>query len=133
MTEKLVGLWQAPVATVPQEGRVPPAGHSGRGSRSQATWPQWASHSPGQSGEWGGRLEFWALCSLVFCCFIQTGGLQGGGGQAGQLQLSVGGGGPLRLWLHASLLPGGPETWGWRLPLRWETKVGQVTFKASPL
>ena len=69
----------------------------------------------------------------VFCCFIQTGGLQGGGGQAGQLQLSAGGGGPLRLWLHASLLPGGPEAWGWRLPLGWETEVGQVTFKASPL
>ena len=89
--------------------------------------------APDSQANRGGRQEFWVLCSLVFCCFIQTGGLRGGGGQAGQLQLSVGGGGPLRLWLHASLLPGGPETWGWRLPLHWETEVGQVTFKASPL
>lgn len=72
MTEKLVGLWQAPVATVPQEGRVPPAGHSGRGSRSQATWPQWwhqwASRGPRQSGEQGRQTR--VLGALLACVLL---------------------------------------------------------------
>lgn len=71
MTEKLVGLWQAPVATAPREGGASP-GHSARGSRSPAPRPSGGIGgllgAPGSQANGGGRRSFgrFARCVLLF-------------------------------------------------------------------
>lgn len=108
-----MGLWRAWLQCPRKAVCLRGATVGGGGAR--AAWPQWASHSPGQSGEWGRQTRGFRLCCL---CSVVSSRQEAcrSGGQAEQLQLSVGGEWPPEVVAACESLPRRPRDLGVAAP-----------------